>query len=129
VANLYGLADQEISDIARVGSGSACRSIYGGFVQWIKGENANGSDSIAVQIVNELHWKDMKVLILVVNDEKKKTSSTGGMSRSVKTSELLKFRSEKCVPDRINQMIEVISFLFCKYSSIYVSDFSGNKRM
>jgi diphosphomevalonate decarboxylase len=44
----------QLTAIARQGSGSASRSMYGGFVRWEKGgavENAN--DSIAVQIEDE----------------------------------------------------------------------------
>lgn len=49
----------------------------------------------------------MKVLILVVNDSKKKVSSTSGMSTSVLTSELLKYRVAECVPKRIDEIKEV----------------------
>lgn len=107
LAQLYGIKKQEISDIARLGSGSACRSIYGGFVQWRTGVQYDGKDSIAVQIAPASHWPDLHVLILVVNDAKKKTGSTSGMARSVVTSELIKYRVQKCVPQRINSIIQV----------------------
>ena len=66
LAKLYGITG-DISAIARRGSGSACRSVYGGFVEWIKGgEAADGRDSIARQIVDSTHWPEIRVLILVV---------------------------------------------------------------
>jgi len=43
----------QLTAIARQGSGSASRSIYGGFVRWQKGESPDGKDSIAVQIADE----------------------------------------------------------------------------
>ena len=47
---VYGLSDVDLSVIARQGSGSASRSVYGGFVSWEKGEREDGKDSIAVQV-------------------------------------------------------------------------------
>ncbi len=38
------------SVFARMGSGSACRSFYHGFVEWHKGEKTNGMDSYATPI-------------------------------------------------------------------------------
>jgi diphosphomevalonate decarboxylase len=56
LAKLYGVPDAlmpELTAIARQGSGSASRSMYGGFVEWRKGELADGSDSIAIQHFDE----------------------------------------------------------------------------
>ena len=39
-----------VSLYVRLGSGSASRSIYGGFVKWNRGEEASGSDSCAEQV-------------------------------------------------------------------------------
>lgn len=66
LANVFGLVDEDLSSIARQGSGSACRSIYGGFVHWKAGNDDLGSDSTAVQIAADTHWPEMRILILVV---------------------------------------------------------------
>uniref|UniRef100_A0A1B0CBF5 Diphosphomevalonate decarboxylase n=1 Tax=Lutzomyia longipalpis TaxID=7200 RepID=A0A1B0CBF5_LUTLO len=109
LATLYGLQDKiELSSIARVGSGSACRSVFGGFVQWEAGIRADGADSVAVQLAPATHWPDLEILILVVSDNKKKTSSTGGMERSVKTSPLIDYRAKQIVPGRVEKISKAI---------------------
>lgn len=65
LAQVFGV-EGELSEIARQGSGSACRSMYGGFVQWIMGEEDNGKDSLAQQVAPETHWPELRVLVLVV---------------------------------------------------------------
>lgn len=50
-----------------MGSGSACRSVYGGFVAWRMGKLDDGSDSIAEQVASQQHWPQLKALILVVS--------------------------------------------------------------
>lgn len=74
-----------LSRLARRGSGSACRSIYGGFVEWKKGELNNGSDSFAVQILDEKGW-DFTILSVVLENKRKKVLSREGMQRTVETS-------------------------------------------
>lgn len=98
----------EVSHIARQGSGSACRSMYGGFVKWNRGEIEDGLDSIAIQIAPEHHWPELKVLVVVVDDQKKKVSSTEGMQRSAATSELLWYRAAYVVPMRMEEMEKAI---------------------
>jgi diphosphomevalonate decarboxylase len=66
LAQLFNVATTELSALARIGSGSACRSMYGGWVKWEMGVRDDGEDSIAVQTHDEKHWDDMQILILVV---------------------------------------------------------------
>ncbi|XP_008564101.1 PREDICTED: LOW QUALITY PROTEIN: diphosphomevalonate decarboxylase [Galeopterus variegatus] len=107
LAQVYGV-ESDLSEVARRGSGSACRSLYGGFVEWQMGEQADGKDSVARQVAPELHWPELRVLILVVSAEKKLTSSTVGMQTSVETSPLLRFRATSVVPARMAEMMRCI---------------------
>ncbi|CAG9771018.1 unnamed protein product [Ceutorhynchus assimilis] len=107
LAQLYNI-EGEISNIARQGSGSACRSIYGGWVRWHKGNSPVGEDSLAKQIVPADHWPEMRLLVLVVNDTKKKYSSAKGMAITTLTSSLIKYRANEIVPRRIEAMEQAI---------------------
>ncbi|KAI1795554.1 mevalonate pyrophosphate decarboxylase [Ganoderma leucocontextum] len=110
LAALYKLptSRSDLSRIARQGSGSACRSLFGGFVAWQMGELPDGSDSLAVEVAPREHWPDIHALICVVNDEKKGTSSTAGMQRTVETSPLLQHRIKHIVPARMTAISEAI---------------------
>ncbi|KAJ1916916.1 Inositol-1,4,5-trisphosphate 5-phosphatase 1 [Mycoemilia scoparia] len=110
LAKLFKLpqSEQDISKIARTGSGSACRSIFGGFVAWEMGEKPDGSDSYAVQIAPESHWPDLQALICVISDAKKGVSSTSGMQTTVQTSDLFKERVDVVVPKRMEEMKKAI---------------------
>ncbi|KAK5671571.1 hypothetical protein BDV3_001073 [Batrachochytrium dendrobatidis] len=101
----------DLSRLARIGSGSACRSLFGGFVAWDMGDRLDGLDSVAVQVDTELHWPDLEALILVVSDAQKDTGSTVGMQRTVETSALLQHRIHHVVPDR---MVEMTNAIHCK---------------
>ncbi|GER66655.1 diphosphomevalonate decarboxylase [Weizmannia acidilactici] len=74
-----------LSKLARQGSGSACRSIYGGFVEWQKGEKADGSDSYAVPLLGRDDW-ELSILSCLLESKQKKISSREGMKRTVETS-------------------------------------------
>ncbi|CAH0386673.1 unnamed protein product [Bemisia tabaci] len=118
---LFGVK-QDITRVARLGSGSACRSIYGGFVRWHKGDLADGSDSIATQIAPPSHWP-LHVFILVVNDKQKKIGSTPGMQRTALTSELVQYRIKESVPKRIEDIIQAVKERnFDKFAEITMKD-------
>lgn len=107
LARVYGV-EGELSCIARQGSGSACRSMYGGFVQWIMGQKDDGKDSLAQQVEPETHWPELRILVLVASAERKPVGSTSGMQTSVQTSRLLKHRAESVVPGRMVEMTEAV---------------------
>lgn len=86
------LSPKELSILARRGSGSACRSVMGGFVEWVKGEKADGTDSFAEQVASEKHWPELRNVVAVVDAGKKKVSSRAGMKQTVATSALYKAR-------------------------------------
>ncbi|WP_438318909.1 diphosphomevalonate decarboxylase [Sporosarcina sp. FA9] len=79
------ISDDILSQIARQGSGSACRSIHGGYVEWEKGEQLDGSDSFGKQILTENEW-DLSILSVLVEPNEKKVLSREGMKRTVDTS-------------------------------------------
>jgi diphosphomevalonate decarboxylase len=83
------LTDTDLSRLTRQGSGSACRSIFGGFAEWQKGNEEDGSDSYAVPIAPKEHW-DIRVAAVVLSAKMKKVSSREGMKRTVDTSPFFK---------------------------------------
>ena len=69
------LSEPELSRLARRGSGSASRSIPGGFVEWQVG--TTDEDSFAFSIAPAEHWK-LVDCIAIVSASHKKTGSTEG---------------------------------------------------
>lgn len=126
LAALFGVKESfphELTTIARQGSGSACRSLYGGWVKWIKGDKVDGSDSLAVQVADENHWPEMRVLILVAHAGQKEIPSTSGMETSVQTSLLLKHRAESIVEPRCLAMEDAIKQKdFAAFAEITMKD-------
>ncbi|KAG0422941.1 hypothetical protein HPB47_001227, partial [Ixodes persulcatus] len=113
----------DLSAIARRGSGSACRSMYGGFVAWLKGLRQDGEDSVAKQIAPENHWPQMRIVLLVVSDVKKDTGSTQGMELSMLTSSLLEHRATKVVPQRMKDITEaIVNRNFHKFAEITMQE-------
>ncbi|MFC6254477.1 diphosphomevalonate decarboxylase [Secundilactobacillus hailunensis] len=74
---------RDLSRLARRGSGSATRSIFGGFVAWQQGHD--DATSYAYPIDEQPTW-DIAVVALVLTAKQKKISSRVGMKRAVETS-------------------------------------------
>ncbi|MCG2691595.1 diphosphomevalonate decarboxylase [Microgenomates group bacterium] len=79
------LNEKELSRLARLGSGSACRSIPDGWVEWVRG---NDQTSYAKTIFPADYW-DLRVLVVILSQQEKKVSSTDGQALA-KTSAFFK---------------------------------------
>jgi diphosphomevalonate decarboxylase len=76
---------ETLSTLARRGSGSAARSLWGGFVRLERGTAEDGSDCRAFQLHDATHW-DVKLLVVHTAKGPKPVGSTGGMERCRLTS-------------------------------------------
>lgn len=97
--NFFGweLEDNLLSILARLGSGSASRSIYHGFVEWEAGFHVDGMDSYAHVLPHR--WPDLNLAVLTLSIGSKPVGSTEGMKRTVETSVLYKSWPEKAQRD------------------------------
>ncbi len=79
----WELSKQSLSILARLGSGSACRSVWQGFVEWQKGCREDGMDSHGLAL--NATWPQLRIGLLILHSEQKYLSSREAMERT-KTS-------------------------------------------
>lgn len=86
--NLYNwnLSIKDLSILARLGSGSASRSLWNGFVEWHQGEREDGEDSHGERI--DTTWAALRIGLLIMDVKEKNISSRLAMQRTVETSQL-----------------------------------------
>ena len=81
------LEGSDLSKVSCMVSGSAARSVYGGFVQWDKEGNTT-------QIADHNYWPEFRCVIAIVSQKEKEISSRVGMKRTMETSSLYPKRIE-----------------------------------
>jgi diphosphomevalonate decarboxylase len=79
------LSPVELSVLARQGSGSAARSIFGGFVEMTAGTLTDGSDCHAHQLLGPEAW-DLRLVVALTTRAEKPIGSTAAMDRTAATS-------------------------------------------
>ena len=79
------LTPTELSVLARLGSGSAARSIFGGFVEMARGARADGSDAAAHPLDAGAGW-DVRLVVAITAAGEKALGSTAAMRRTAETS-------------------------------------------
>lgn len=80
-----GLSRERLSALARTGSGSAARSLFGGFVRMHPGHEINGRDAVATPLLDGEDWP-LEVVVAIASEHAKSVSSTVGMEATRTTS-------------------------------------------
>lgn len=82
------LSQRELSRLARRGSGSAARSIFGGFARMHAGQRPDGADAYAEAIPGAESWPLRMVIAIVGGGRQKAEASTDAMEGCARTSPL-----------------------------------------
>jgi diphosphomevalonate decarboxylase len=116
--DLFGLelAVKDLSILARLGSGSAARSIENGFVQWHKGIRNDGMDSYAGKL--PVTWPSLCIGILTVDKQAKQISSREAMKISKETSPIFESWIEQAGLDMALLMAAIKSRNFIQFGTI-----------
>lgn len=95
------LTPRGLSRLARRGSGSASRSIFGGFVEWQAGRRPDGQDCFARPLFPPDHWPELRDLVTIIADAPEKSvRSARAMQDTVRTSPAYRERL-RTVPGRL----------------------------
>lgn len=116
IRDARSLTREEVSVIARLGSGSAARSVFGGFVALNTGMGMAIDSATAVPVANEHHWP-LYDTVIAPSGEEKKVSSTEGHARAATSPhfparlEIIPRRQEECIAAILTRDFEKLQFV------------------
>ncbi|HEM2826464.1 diphosphomevalonate decarboxylase [Streptococcus suis] len=108
------LSPATLSTLARRGSGSSTRSLFGGFVEWDMG---TGSEDSMARPIDDADW-DIGMVVLAVNTGPKKIASREGMDHTVATSSFYTAWVETAKQDLVDIKAAIASRDFEKLGQI-----------
>lgn len=107
------LPEKELSILARIGSGSACRSIPPGFVEWMEG----GDETSFAKTIFPANYWDIAIITVIVSTGEKTTGSTLGMELA-KTSPFFKTRLS-LIKQKLEKIKKIIKEKkFCEFGKL-----------
>lgn len=93
----WKLFHRQLSVLARLGSGSAARSLWNGFVEWHAGTQSDGMDSFAEPL--EYEWQSLCMGLLIIDTKEKPISSREAMQRTADSSMFYSLWPKKVTQD------------------------------
>lgn len=93
------LSERNLSILARLASGSACRSIPSGFVEWLEGTDNNSSYAVSLHPPN--FWNIVDIVVIVSREKKEVPTSLG--QKYASTSPFFSVRLSR-INDKIKQI-------------------------
>ena len=74
----FGWTPERIAQYSRRGSGSSCRSLFGGLVQWSTGDREE--EQTVKPLYDQNHWELADTIAIISSEEKKRSSSKAHLS-------------------------------------------------
>ncbi|CAD5217268.1 unnamed protein product [Bursaphelenchus xylophilus] len=110
LGELGNLTQEQTVRLARLGSGSACRSVLKGFVHWHAGNKSDSDEESTCDIIpSPEFWKTVRAVVFEQKDSEKDVPSTDGMQKTVETSTLFAHRVQKVVPQHVLDLKKAVA--------------------
>lgn len=112
----WKLPKATLSRLARLGSGSAARSFWPGFVEWQAGSEEDGMDSYGIPIAET--WPALRIGLLLLDTDPKPLSSTQAMQKTVLTSSFYELWPTKQMADLARLKAAIATHAFTELGEV-----------